>query len=308
MRALLLLAVVMVVAAAACGGGGESFPRVVTLGGDGQVFVSITNNSLGVGPNRVSMRLTDAADEPILGAAVRVRFYDLNGDTRRTYEADARFVAAELSYEDEQSGGERVTSGTDGVYVVNVDFARAGDWGLKLDARTDAFDEHDVSFRFNVLERTEEPNIGEEAPRSVQQTLSNAASITDIDSSSPPRPYMHDLTIADAIAARRPSVIAFATPAFCTSRTCAPVMDTVMDPLYERYRERASFVHVEPYVLADLRAAFIRTPVPTALEWRLSTEPWVFVVGGDGRIVGRFEGIVALDEVETALRAALGEG
>jgi hypothetical protein len=37
-------------------------------------------------------------------------------------------------------------------------------------------------------------------------------------------------------------------------------------------------------------------------EWRLPSEPWVFVVGRDGRIKARFEGSVSIAELEGALR------
>ena len=35
-------------------------------------------------------------------------------------------------------------------------------------------------------------------------------------------------------------------------------------------------------------------------EWRLPTEPWVFVVGADGRIAAKFEGAVGVDELVAA--------
>ena len=35
-----------------------------------------------------------------------------------------------------------------------------------------------------------------------------------------------------------------------------------MDPLYGRFGDRATFIHVEPYSLADLRSGFIQTPEP----------------------------------------------
>ena len=112
-------------------------------------------------------------------------------------------------------------------------------------------------FRFTVRERSPEPMIGEAAPASAQETTATTA-IDEIDSSYPLRPHMHDRTIAAALTEGRPTMIAFATPAFCTSRVCAPVMDTVMDPLYERYGDRATFIHVEPFVLRDLRSGFVQ--------------------------------------------------
>jgi hypothetical protein len=295
---------------AACEGSGAShdeFPRVVTLG-EGEVFPSVLNTALAVGENRLVLALDDADDERILGAAVQLEFFDLNGDApQRAFDATARFVPVELSYIDEQSGGAREVVGDDGVYVAYVDFTRAGDWGMNVrvtEADGNALER--APSRFNVRDRTPEPMVGEPAPASVQPTLATEPDINEIDSSEPPRPHMHGLTIADALASGRPSVIAFATPAFCFSRTCAPVMDSVMDGLYARYADRANFIHVEPYVLRDLRNGLRQTALPVTREWRLESEPWVFVVDSSGRVAGKFQGVVAVDEVESVLLAALG--
>ncbi len=303
-----LLACALAFALAACGSsadGDDEFPRVVTLG-EGEIFPSILNSSLGPGENRLSLSLTGVDDEPLFGAGVRLRVFDLNGDdARQISEADARFVPIELGYVDEQSDGARESSGDGGAYIANVVFDRAGRYGLKIGVTHDGRTFDEVPFQFDVQERTSEPAIGDEAPRSIQPTLASVPDIEEIDSSSPPRPAMHDLTIADAIASGKPAVIAFASPAYCRSRTCAPVMDTVMDPLQEEFGERASFVHVEPYVLRDLRAGFVQNAVPATREWNLQSEPWIFVVGADGRIAGKFEGIVGVDEVRAVLERAL---
>lgn len=292
--------------ASACGGdGGEEFPEVVLLG-DGDVFPSINNSSLAVGTNRVSLSLIDADDEPVLGADVRLRFFDLTGsEPVETESVPARWQRVELGYVDEQSGGAREVTGETGVYIAEATFSHAGSWGVKVRVTVagETFDE--APYRFNVLERSSEPMVGEDAPRTVQQTLATAASIEDIDSSAPPRPDMHDTTIAEAVTSGEPAVIAFATPAYCRSRICAPVMDAVMDPLAEEFAGRAAFIHVEPFVLADLRAGFVQNPVPATREWRIESEPWMFVVGRDGRIAAKFEGVAGLDEVRDALNAAL---
>jgi hypothetical protein len=286
------------------GGGGEEFPRVVTLG-EGEVFANITNSSLTSGLNRVSIRLMDVNDEPVLGADVSLRFFDVNDDDpEMLFETDAAFVLAELGYVDEQSGGAREVTGTDGVYVATVTFERPGNYGVMVEVAREGEEPDDVPFRFNVLDRSSEPMLGDAAPRSVQPTI-QTSQLDDIDSSSPKRAHMHDTTIADAIASGRPAVIAFATPAFCRSRTCAPVMDSVMDPLYDRYGEQATFIHVEPFSLADLRSGFVQTPLAVTREWGLQSEPWIFVVGSDGRVAAKFEGIAGLGEVEAALKAAL---
>jgi hypothetical protein len=253
------------------------------------------------------LRLSDEADERIFGASVKLSFYDLNGeDPALSEEAEARFVGVETGYVDEQSGGTREVTGEDGVYVAQASFGRAGDWGVMIATTVGGREQGPFPFRFNVRERSDEPMVGDAARPSVQATTATEP-VEDIDSSSPPRPAMHDATIRDAIMSGKPAVIAFATPAFCRSRLCAPVMDTVMDPLYEEYGTEATFIHVEPYLLRDLREGNIENPVPATTEWRLTSEPWVFIVDRQGRIAAKFEGIMALDEVEAALRVALTE-
>ena len=309
-----LLALVVLAAAAACGGSSrqqELFPDVITLG-EGDFSPQVTNSALAVGENRLSLGLLDKDNSPVLGAQVRLRFFDLNGDEPvMISEAEARFVPVELSFIDEQSGKERRVAGNNGVYVAEVSFGRAGDWGVMVTVTRvgEALEPLEVlgpvPFRFNVLEKTPEPAVGEPAPPSRHLTLADVADISEIDSSYPPRPQMHDVTIADALASGKPLAIAFATPAFCESRTCGPVMETVMDPLYREHKDEAVFIHIEPYRLKELREGSGQIPVEATSEWRINTEPWLFVVGRDGKVAAKFEGIVALDEVETALRAAL---
>jgi hypothetical protein len=44
---------------------------------------------------------------------------------------------------------------------------------------------------------------------------------------------------------------------------------------------------------------------PTVQEWRLQTEPWIFIVDGQGIIRAKFEGLVAPEELTTALQQVL---
>ena len=117
---------------------------------------------------------------------------------------------------------------------------------------------------------------------------------------------MHELTTAEAIGSGRPAVVAYATPAFCQSRVCGPLMDAVVDPLFERYADRVAFIHVEPFLLAKARGGEF-VPVPTVDEWGLQTEPWIFIIDQERRVACRFEAIVALEEVEPVLERVFGD-
>ena len=114
---------------------------------------------------------------------------------------------------------------------------------------------------FRVLPPDQVISIGDPAPASRQLTRGDVADITEIDSMQPPDPF-HDLTIAAGLQTGKPLLVLFGTPAFCETRTCGPVMETVMLPLKQKYADRAVFIHVEPYRLAGARSGQGLCPVP----------------------------------------------
>jgi hypothetical protein len=107
------------------------------------------------------------------------------------------------------------------------------------------------------------------------------------------------MRIADAIAQGKPQVIVFATPQLCTSRVCGPVVDVVR-MLIPTYGERVVFTHQEVWQDATAQALS-----PTMVEWNLHTEPWIFVVDGQGIIRAKFEGLTTVRELEAALKQVL---
>jgi len=112
--------------------------------------------------------------------------------------------------------------------------------------------------------------------------------------------------IAEALDAGKPVVVAFVTPAFCQTRFCGPVMESVIIPVAEQYGDRINVLHVEPFSLASAREGKLE-PVATVQEWGLLQEPFVFVVAQDGTIAAKFEGIMEAEEVSAVLDALLSE-
>jgi hypothetical protein len=114
----------------------------------------------------------------------------------------------------------------------------------------------------------------------------------------PPDRGLLRYSIADSLAAHKPFVVVFATPKFCTSRTCGPAVD-VVDAVRRRFgRTDVRFIHVEVYRRNDPNLGlnkFMR-------EWHLPSEPWVLLVGSDGRIHAKFEGPVSVPELAAAVR------
>ena len=80
-------------------------------------------------------------------------------------------------------------------------------------------------------------------------------------------------------------------------------MDIVKEALAQR--TDVQVVHVEPYDIAKAEAGEL-VPIEAMTEWNLATEPWVFVVGADGKIAASFEGIMGSGELVKAVDAVTG--
>ncbi len=153
-----------------------------------------------------------------------------------------------------------------------------------------------------VRSKTLSPVIGSRAYPSRTPTLASThGDIGKLTTRVPPDRDLLRYSIAGSLAAHKPFVVVFATPKFCTSRTCGPVVD-VIDAARRRFaRTDIRFIHVEIYKDNDPAKGFNRW----VKEWHLPTEPWVFVVGSDGRIAAKFEGSISAGELATAIRRGL---
>ncbi|MPY94948.1 MAG: hypothetical protein GEV08_18385 [Acidimicrobiia bacterium] len=113
------------------------------------------------------------------------------------------------------------------------------------------------------------------------------------------------MTIDDAIAAGKPTMVVISTPVYCVSRFCGPITDSVAE-LADRYAGQAAFVHLE--IWSDFDTHTLNEAVrdwvypPGAEDAR---EPWVFVVGRDGLIRERFDNVATDAELEAAVQTAI---
>jgi hypothetical protein len=149
------------------------------------------------------------------------------------------------------------------------------------------------------------PAVGSRAIPSRTPTLTSTnGDIAALTTASPPDLSLLRYSVADSLHAHVPFVLVFATPKFCTSRTCGPVVD-VVKAVQRRFAGRGvRFIHVEIYTNNNPAEGQNRW----VHEWRLPTEPWVFLVGRDGRIKARFEASVSYGELASAVRSTLLSG
>jgi hypothetical protein len=151
-----------------------------------------------------------------------------------------------------------------------------------------------------VRDRTAAPSVGSEAFPSANPTVADQPA-EKITTAHPPDTALLQVSVKDALARHRPFVLAFATPRFCESRTCGPAVD-VVDDVRKRYGGSGiDFIHIEIYKDNNPALGSNRW----VQEWRLPSEPFVFLVGRDGRIKAKFEGAFSAGELVAAVRRSL---
>jgi hypothetical protein len=146
------------------------------------------------------------------------------------------------------------------------------------------------------------PEVGARAfPTRTPTLASTGGDLAQLTTRTPPDRGLLRYSIVGALRAHTPFVVTFATPRYCSSRTCGPVVD-VVDHVRRRFaRTGIRFIHVEIYAHNDPRNGRNRW----VKQWHLPSEPWTFLVGRDGRIKARFEGSFSVRELEHAVRADL---
>jgi hypothetical protein len=287
----------------------EAAPEIASEA-NGGIQPLITTAELVVGQNRFAFGLLKDG-KLVEGADVEIRLYAIEGqEARLAAELKAPYHAVQTvkqgrSVHQHADGAEHVhgeDSSVRGLYVTQLSFSRAGDWGIELLVSNTNGAVEPVRLAVTVLDAAATPAVGSPAPRSRNLIARDVKDLREIDTSLKPDPRLHQVRIADAIAQRKPQLIVFATPQFCTSRMCGPVVDIVRT-LLPTYGKRVAFIHQE--IWHDFAA---KKMFPTVEEWRLDTEPWVFVVDRDGIIRAKFEGLVTVQELESGVQQILKSG
>lgn len=153
-----------------------------------------------------------------------------------------------------------------------------------------------------VAEDSPAPRVGEPAVASETPTIeSTGGDLEALTTQQPPDLELLRHSVADSLAAEVPFVVTFATPRYCTSRTCGPVVDVVDAVRREYERRNVRFIHVEIHEDNDPAKPYNRW----VQEWRLPSEPFTFLVGADGLVKERFEGTFSVSELSEAVERHL---
>jgi hypothetical protein len=303
---------------AACTGGGDgepaAEPEATTASQELALAVASYDLAVGDDPQRLLAGVFTSERELLAFGEVTFQLGYLGdepgGAAELTQEVTGSFLAVPgMAPEGESTQPTLLVgqSGT-GVYAGEVEFDQAGFWGLRVVAELADGTVREGNTTFPVLEEHEVPAPGDEAPASENLTLADVEAGTveptavdsrAVDGGEIPDHHLHRSTIADAIAEGRPAVAIFSTPIYCVSRFCGPLVEVLADTATQ-YQDRADFVMVE--VWEDFEEQQLNE---AAAEWiqteQGGNEPWVFLIGEDGRIEQRWDNVLDLDELEELL-------
>ncbi len=197
--------------------------------------------------------------------------------------------------------------GTRGIHVTELNFDEVGTWGVEASVPRPDGSVATVEVIMEVAERTLSVDLGEIPPLSMSRTIKDVSHISELTTGSSRYDALYQTSIADALQNGKPTVVVFASPAFCTNAVCGPQVE-VLNNLSNAYRGRADYIHIDLFtnpqeIQGDLSRA---VPSPLLEEWGLVSQEWTFVMDGGGKVTGRFENFVPEEELEVALLSVLG--
>ena len=206
-----------------------------------------------------------------------------------------------------------VVRGGKAAYVAEMTLPRPGGYDATITLDGPAGRVGSAGFTMVAREQSPTPPIGAPAP-SVRTPIAAdvGGNLQLLSSDVFPDPRFYEHSVDELLAAGRPFVFTIYSPAFCPTTACGPLLRYMKEIASEF--PALTFVHAEPYVMRNLGGRIQPEYEGNGYAWAswsqaygIPVEPYVFVVGADGRIVASFELIVGSDEIRAAIRTATGE-
>jgi hypothetical protein len=255
--------------------------------------VAIVPGTADFGPGRVRLTFLVIDDEGRVVTRPTARVWVARGLEQEPF--------AETTARSEPIGVEgSEEADAEAIFVTHLDLAEPGTYWVL--AEPEGGREIQAIGNVVVVDDPAAPAVGEPAVASETPTIaSTGGDFEALTTQDPPDRELLEHSIADSLEAKVPFVVTFATPRYCQTRTCGPVVD-VVDAVREQYGSQGvRFIHVEIYEDNDPA----KETNQWVREWNLPSEPFTFVVGADGLIKEKFEGTVSVRELAEAVEQHL---
>ena len=163
-----------------------------------------------------------------------------------------------------------------------------------------------VEASFQAVRSISIPKPGQPMVVADTPTVSDHRDVNPICTRSPACP-LHDVNLRDALASGKPVAFLVATPAYCQTAICGPVLDVLLSQ-HRTLGEQIQMIHAEVYADGRVAAADIAkaTLAPVVQAYRLPFEPALFISRPDRTLVHRLDTIFDVAELRAALLSVVG--
>ena len=266
--------------------------------GGGSTEVGLATSVFTVGKDRLAFGMIDDQGQFVYGPTAVYMAPTPEEPAQGPFLAPADVLITEGRYRSKQAAEESDPFAA--VYEAQVEFDQKGSWAVLVVTQTgDTFVAAPTRVEVTTKKADEIPDVGEAAPKVATDTLASVGGDEELLDTRTPPSDMHERSF-DEVVGTKPVALLFATPQLCQSRVCGPVTDVALQ-MKAKYGDDVEFIHQEVYV-DNVPNAGLREPLQA---FRLRTEPWLFVVGADGKVTARLEGSFGLRAFEGALNTAL---
>jgi hypothetical protein len=248
--------------------------------------------------NKKSVSASESGEQP-KGAVSRARNEALDSPAMGPYPAAIESLATQPAFRAQTTAAD--PNAPPVVYVSNIDFPSNGEW------RIVALVKEEGEFRGTLVPSalvgkvSGVPRVGDRAPLIHTPTAADVGGdLSKITTRIPPD-TQNEVDYADVLG-KEPIVLLFATPQFCESRVCGPVVD-VAEQVKQAYGDKAAFVHMEIFNDND-PSKHVR---PQVTAFGLPSEPWLFVIDRNGIVRTALEGAFGLERLTRAVKEVTGE-
>lgn len=252
---------------------------------------------------------------PVLGVAFDVNGVLVSGIEQRApfllYEPTGGLIRfadapAELTFEIAPEGGEPLPPVTVARHGEDVDraywplvttFESTGLHVVRVDVDGAALEQ---PVNVNRPAEVTVPQVDQPLPSAPTPTVADPLGVQTICTQEPPCP-LHEVSLADAVAAGRPVAVLVSTPAYCQVAICGPVLELLVGAAPAH--PDVAVVHLEVYPNGEPTAESISPVVTSTLG--LTYEPALFVADAAGTLTARLDNIYDGAELSAALASAV---
>jgi hypothetical protein len=162
-----------------------------------------------------------------------------------------------------------------------------------------------VEASFQVARKVAIPRPGHPVPVGDTPTVKDHRDVNPICTRTPACP-LHEINLRDALSNGKPVALLVATPAYCQTAICGPVLNVLLSQQHT-FGDQVQMIHAEVYADGKAAAANIANAklAPILQDYRLPFEPVLFLIRPDRVLAHRLDTIFDEVELQAALRSVV---